>query len=240
MSIAIAMWSGPRNISTAMMRAWENRSDCTVVDEPFYACYLKETSAQHPCRDEVLASQPTERNEVINALLKPRDSALFYQKHMTHHMPEHCDLSWTTDLKHVFLIRHPRQVIASYLQKMPSVCADDIGIVRQHALFQSISELTGSRPPVIDSGDVLRNPRGVLRALCHELGIPFSEAMLQWPAGPRASDGVWADHWYPAVHASTGFAAPNDAYKPLPDPASNLAKAMEPHYQELAQRRLQA
>ncbi len=239
MSTAIAMWSGPRNISTAMMRAWENRPDCSVVDEPFYACYLEETGAQHPCREEVLASQPTRREEVIKTLLAPRSTALFYQKHMTHHMPENCDLSWTVHLRHVFLIRNPRQVIASYLQKMPSVCAEDIGIIRQQTLFQSITDLTGNRPPVIDSADVLRHPRLILEALCNKLGIPFSEAMLQWPKGPRASDGVWADHWYASVRASTGFATINDHYKTLPPSANDLANIMQSYYEEMAQYRIQ-
>lgn len=242
MTIAIAMWSGPRNISTAMMRAWENRPDCCVIDEPFYACYLHETGLQHPCREAILKAQPIKRSDVVSKLLAPRQQPVFYQKHMTHHMPEGCDLSWAKPLRHAFLIRDPAEVIASYLQKMPTVTEADIGISRQRALFDEITELTGRRPPVIDSNDVLRAPEATLQALCEALEVPWqANVMTQWPAGGRDSDGVWADHWYESVRASRGFApvsARSARACDLPADAQALAEAMKPHYDAMAAERL--
>jgi hypothetical protein len=238
MSRAIAMWSGPRNISTAMMRAWENRSDCAVVDEPFYACYLHETGADHPYREAILASQAVSREAVIQALIASQETPLFYQKHMTHHMPVGCDLSWTRGLSHVFLIRSPSEVIASYLAKMPSVTESDIGIVRQRALYEEIAQITGVDPIVIDGADVLRDPEALLKALCAALDIPWSDRMLSWPAGPRDSDGVWAPHWYQVVESSTRFGPYRAPQQALPAQAQALALAMDPYYEALASRRL--
>ena len=158
MTVRIAGWSGPRNISTAMMRSWDSRPDCVVVDEPFYACYLLESGADHPMRDDIIASQPGTRGGVVDALSAQSSVALQYEKHMTHHMPRGVDLSWTRDLKHVFLIRSPERVIASYRQKMPSVSVEDIGIIRQRELFDEITVITGKRPPVVDSLDILNDP----------------------------------------------------------------------------------
>ncbi len=241
MTIRIAMWSGPRNISTAMMRAWENRPDCSVVDEPFYACYLDETGLEHPCHEAILAAMPTQRKTVIEAMTQGEPSAVQYQKHMTHHMPEGCDLSWTRGLRNVFLIRDPAEVIASYLAKMPSVSEADIGITRQREMFEEITELTGTQPPVIDSNDVLRDPKTVLGKLCEAVDVPWlSEAMTEWPAGERDSDGVWADHWYHSVRDSTGFAPWQPRSISLDDQARALADAMRPHYEFMARHRLAA
>ena len=171
MTTRIAMWSGPRTISTAMMRSWENRPDCTVVDEPFYACYLLETGLQHPCREAVVASQSTDRAEVIRQLTEqPVATPLFYQKHMTKHMPRGMDMQWCAGLRHCFLIRDPAEVIASYLKRMPAVDEHDIGIARQAELFREISAVTGKTPCVIDSADVLRNPDAVLCGLVRDVG----------------------------------------------------------------------
>ena len=225
------MWSGPRNISTAMMRAWENRSDCAVIDEPFYACYLAETGADHPCREAVLASQPTRRETVIEELTLSEPAPIFYQKHMTHHMPAGCDLSWAVGMRHVFLIRDPAAVIASYLNKMPTVTSDDIGIVRQWQLYDAITGLTGRRPLVIDSADVLRAPAAVLQSLCAALDVPWCEsAMTTWPAGVRDTDGVWASHWYQSVWASEGFAKPTVEMPELRGTGRILADSMQPFY----------
>ena len=241
MTIRIAMWSGPRNISTAMMRAWENRPDCSVVDEPFYACYLKETGLEHPCHEMILATMPSQRDTVIEALTQGAPSLLQYQKHMTHHMPEGCDLDWTRALRNVFLIRDPSEVIASYLAKMPAVSEMDIGIRRQREIFEQITELTGQRPPVIDSNDVLRNPRAVLEQLCATLKVPWlGDAMTHWPSGTRDSDGVWADHWYQSVRNSSGFAPWQPRAVVLDKPAEVLAEAMRPHYEFMARHRLMA
>lgn len=239
MTVRIAMWSGPRNISTAMMRAWENRSDCAVIDEPFYACYLVETGADHPCRGDILNVQPTSRNRVIATLTAEGPAPIYYHKHMTHHMPRGCDLAWAAGMRHAFLIRDPAAVIASYLKKMPNVTSDDIGIVRQWELFEAIADLTGTPPPVIDGADVLEDPPGVLKALCSALDVPWrGDEMLQWRAGPRDSDGIWAEHWYQSVWASTGFAAPALTKPTLSATALDLAESMRPYYVAMASRRL--
>lgn len=240
MAVRIAMWSGPRNISTALMRSWENRPDCGVVDEPFYACYLFESGADHPCREAILEAQSTERSQVVEALTTGQlSTSLQYQKHMTHHMPPGVELGWCRGLRHCFLIRDPAEVIASYLDKMPTVSEEAIGIVRQAQLFDEISQVIGAAPAVIDSNDVLRDPAGILAALCATLEVEWQpQYMLQWPPGRRDSDGVWAAHWYPAVEASTGFAPYRERNPELSGIHRRLADAMAPFYQRLAEQRL--
>jgi hypothetical protein len=240
MTIRIAMWSGPRTISTALMRSWENRPDCRVVDEPFYACYLSETNLEHPCREEILHAQSADRDWVIQQLADVAPATdYFFQKHMTHHIPQGMDMRWSAHMRHFFLIRDPAEVIASYLDKMPSVSEDSIGIVRQSELFEVIEVLTGERPLVIDSNDVLQDPRSVLRQLCEQLEVPFlEEYMLNWPAGKRDSDGVWAPHWYQGVEKSTGFASHHHRQVHLSSEHQALADRMQDYYQQLAQYRL--
>lgn len=207
MTLRLAMWSGPRNISTAMMRAWENRPDCLVVDEPFYACYLKETGLKHPMHEEILRVQSSDWSVVAKQLTTDHDNvAIYYQKQMTHHMLPTADLQWCANLQHCFLIRNPFDVVNSYREKMQRILIEDIGIIRQWELYQSISEVTGQNIPVIDAAQVLKNPGNVLKKLCERLSIPFAKQMLQWPAGSRESDGVWAPHWYQVVEKSTEFA----------------------------------
>ncbi|TLU65267.1 hypothetical protein FE810_08205 [Thalassotalea litorea] len=210
MTLRLAMWSGPRNISTAMMRAWENRPDAMVIDEPFYAYYLRASGKVHPMQDAVLESQPQQWQQVVEQLLQDVDRPLFYQKMMTHHMLDEIDLSFCGELKHCFLIRNPANVINSYVKKISEVNDEDIGIKRQWQLYQQISEISGQNIPVIDGQDVLKNPRAALSSVCEQLGLDFDEAMLSWPAGKRDSDGVWAPHWYQRVEASTGF----EPYRP--------------------------
>lgn len=242
--LRIAMWSGPRNISTAMMRAFENRPDTAVVDEPFYAVYLKATGAAHPMRDEVLAAQPTDWHEVVAALTGPVPGGrrVFYQKHMTHHMLPAIGRDWTAEVRNAFLIRAPEDVLLSYAEVRGAATLDEIGVPQQLELFEREAARLGHAPPVIDSHDVLKNPRGVLGALCARLGIDFSERMLSWPAGRRASDGVWAPAWYGAVERSTGFAAPRERAKldDLRDDLKRVAEAARPAYERLAVHRLQA
>ena len=208
--LRIAMWSGPRNISTAMMRAWENRPDCVVSDEPLYAAYLKTTGADHPARDEVIACGETDWRKVVAALLGPIPDGkpVWYQKHMCHHLLPEMDRAWITSLSNILLIRDPAEVVASYLRTRDSVCAEDIGLPQQAELFSLLKNHLGVPPPVLDAGDFLDQPEAYLRAICLQLGIEFSENMLHWPTGPRASDGVWAPHWYHAVWQSTGFEKP--------------------------------
>ena len=204
----VAMWSGPRNISTAMMRSFENRPDCAVIDEPFYAAYLAQTGLEHPGRAAILASQPRAWRDVADALCVDEPAALYYQKHMTQHILPDMDLSFTESLCNCFLIREPRRIIASYARVRAEFTLDELGFAQQAALFERECDRLGSVPPVLDAALTLANPRGVLTQLCARLSVPFDEGMLSWPRGPRDSDGVWAPHWYASVWSSTGFAAP--------------------------------
>jgi hypothetical protein len=205
--VRVAMWSGPRNISTAMMRSFENRPDTVVVDEPLYAAFLARTGIDHPGRDEVLASQPTEQGTVVAGLLEPLPDGVgvHYAKHMTHHLDPADDLAWTRAFRNVLLVREPREVVASYVRSRQTCEPDDIGLLQQVRLLDSWLAAGEPAPPVVDAGDFLRAPEEHLRWLCDHLGIGFTAAMLHWPAGPRKTDGVWAPYWYDAVLASTGF-----------------------------------
>ena len=235
MTIRIAMWSGPRNISTAMMRSFENRADCTVVDEPFYAAYLAQTGLDHPMRHEVLASQPTDWRAVVDELEAQQPAAVCYEKHMSHHLLPGFGLGWTAHCHNAFLIREPEAVLASYVAKRAEVRLDDIGFVRQRELFDREADRLGKAPPVVRGADVLEDPRGMLTRLCDALGIAFDAAMLSWPAGRRGSDGVWAPAWYEAVERSTGFEAPErKPNPPLTDELKRIADAARPHYEALA------
>ena len=235
--IRVAMWSGPRNISTAMMRSFSARSDSFVVDEPLYAAYLKLTGLNHPMRDEVLASQSTAWQTVVASLLGaiPDGKTLYYQKHMTHHMLPQIGREWMAQCRNAFLIRNPAAVLASYVVKRSDVTLDDIGIVQQRELFQQEADRLGKAPPVIDCEDVLANPATTLRKLCAQLNIDYTDAMLHWPAGRRSTDGVWAPAWYNAVEQSTGFAPPrSESTSPLPDDLQRIADAARPHYESMA------
>ncbi len=238
--VRVAVWSGPRNISTALMRSFGARPDTCVIDEPFYAVYLDRTGADHPMRAESLASQSTDWRRVVGELLTPlpEEYAVFYQKHMTHHMVEDIGLDWMARCRNAFLIRSPERVLASYAVKRPEVTLDDIGFARQAELFEIEAERLGVAPPVIDADDVLADPRRVLAELCGALGIPFKTAMLKWPAGPRASDGVWAPVWYGAVEQSTGFAPPPASAPVLDAGLRAIADAARPYYDSLARYRL--
>lgn len=206
MTKRLAMWSGPRNISTAMMRSFENRPDCKVIDEPFYAYYLSQTQSPHPCFDDILAAQSSDFSTVAHSLSKQNfSSPLQYQKHMTHHMLPDADLQWCKDLVHCFLIRDPAQVVNSYTHSRGVCNAEDIGIIRQAELYRDITEITGQTIPVVDSNDVLKDPQKQLKVLCSLLNIEYYSEMVEWRKGRRDSDGVWASHWYHSVEQSTGF-----------------------------------
>lgn len=239
--LRIAMWSGPRNISTALMRAWENRSDCAVVDEPLYAAYLAATGLDHPARDEVIAAGDTDARRVAQRLTGaiPDGKAIWYQKHMTHHLLPGMDLGWVHSLSNVFLIRDPAQVVDSYLKSRAVVAPGDIGLLQQAALYDEVARRTPTPPTVIDADDFLRDPRAYLEALCASLGIAFNEHMLHWPAGARASDGVWAPHWYAAVWRSTGFEPWRERRPQLDAAAAAVAEACRPAYERLHAVRLQ-
>jgi len=243
--VRIAMWSGPRNISTAMMRAFENRPDTVVWDEPFYAAELAASGRDHPMREAVIAAGPVDPAVVVERLLgdpfnnaKP-NASVFYQKHRTHHMLSEFPRDWLDRVTSAFLIRDPRRVLASYTKSWGDVSLEAIGVPQQRDIFDRVAERVGSAPPVVDTADVLADPEGVLCALCQRLGIPFDSAMLRWPAGRRASDGVWAPVWYASVERSTGFVPADNA--PFPDLEGNLARiadAARADYERLRQFRL--
>ncbi|MEM9032110.1 MAG: HAD family hydrolase [Pseudomonadota bacterium] len=231
----IAMWSGPRNLSTAMMYAFGQRADCAVSDEPFYAAYLSATGIDHPMREAVLSAGETDPRRVAQACLGnvPDGRALWYQKHMAHHMVPDFPLDWMSHVKNVFLIRHPARVVASYARKREDVELSDLGFAEQVALYERLSS-SGMAPTVIDSAAVRAAPEAALRALCERLGIRFDPAMLSWRAGGHAADGIWAAHWYGAVHRSTGFEGPEGPLPVLEGAYEALALAAQPHYDRLA------
>jgi hypothetical protein len=205
--IRIAMWSGPRNISTAMMRAWGNRIDTFVCDEPLYAHYLKVTGRDHPGAAEVIAAGETEVSKVVDWLVGPVPGGkrVFYQKHMTHHLLPDIDRGWLRRLTNCFLIRDPREVITSLIKHVPDATLADTGFPQQAEIFERVTQWTGKVPPVVDARDVLENPRAVLEKLCAAVGIPFTDRMLSWPPGRRDTDGVWAKYWYKEVETTTSF-----------------------------------
>lgn len=229
----IAMWSGPRNLSTAMMYSFGARPDCKVVDEPFYAAYLHATGVEHPMQAEILAAQTIDGNAVAKTLVSPLSEPVFYQKHMAHHMVDGVPRDWMKQVANVFLIRHPARVLASYAQKREGPSLSDIGFVQQAALFDQ-----ADAPVVIDSADIRKNPEGMLRALCDAIGIEWDAGMLKWPAGGHADDGVWALHWYNAVHRSTGFAGAEGPLPDLPPEYQDIADAAMPYYTRMAEKKL--
>ena len=235
----LAMWSGPRNISTAMMRSFGNRPDTEVVDEPLYGHYLATTGAPHPGREEILASMATDWREVVARITRrPAEGRVLYQKHMTHHITPDVEPEWIHELENCFLIRAPEDVVRSYRVRRPEGVAEDLGFAQQARIFELVRARTGQTPPVIDARDVLENPRGTLAALCERLALPFHEGMLAWPAGPRPTDGVWGKHWYDAVERSTGFARARAPVEPLGEGSRVVAAACRPYYEILREHRI--
>lgn len=231
----IAMWSGPRNLSTALLYSFAARGDCAVWDEPFYAAYLRATGIAHPMAAEIIAANEADPARVAAACIGPvpQGQSLLYQKHMTLHMIPGFDRSFMRACDNVFLIRHPARVVASYARKRENPTLADIGFVQQAALFDEVAQQLGHAPLVIDSADILANPQGALSSLCAALDIPFTARMLHWPAGPRPYDGTWAPHWYSAVHQSTGFGAAEGELPVLTGAAAELAEQALPHYLRL-------
>ncbi|WP_259444722.1 sulfotransferase-like domain-containing protein [Neotabrizicola shimadae] len=231
----IAMWSGPRNLSTAMMYAFAARGDAAVWDEPFYAAYLAATGIAHPMAAEVIAAGERDPAKVAAACTGaiPEAKPIWYQKHMTLHMIPAFDRGFMAGLTNVFLIRHPARVVASYARKRENPTLDDIGFVQQAELFDQVADRLGRAPVVIDSADIRDDPKGRLAALCSALGIAFTDRMLSWPAGPKPYDGAWAPHWYNAVHASTGFDEPEGELPALEGDAARLVELALPHYERL-------
>jgi hypothetical protein len=241
-TIRVAMWSGPRNLSTAMMRSFGSRPDTFVSDEPFYGAYLKATGDPQPMADQVMASMDCDWASVARTMTGPcpTGAPIWYQKHMAHHMVgpiSHDDLPGLT---HAFLIRDPARVVASYAAKRVAVRPDHLGVERQVEYFEREADRLGQAPPVVDSADILANPPGVLSRLCRAIGIEWDPAMLHWEAGIRETDGIWASHWYDAVAASTGFGPPDPGPVGLDDDAQRVADACRPYYERLAEHRITA
>jgi hypothetical protein len=239
----LAMWSGPRNVSTAFMRAWENRPDTLVVDEPFYAHYLDVTGLDHPGRAEILAHHETDWRRVVESLLAPLPPGveILYQKQMSHHLLPHMGREWLASMTHGFLIRDPAPMLASLEEKLGRFDLDATGLPQQVEIFDFVVQTTGRVPPVLDSADLLAAPEPMLHTLCAALGVPFTPRMLSWPAGRRASDGIWARHWYERVERSTGFEPAEAADLPrLTGRLAELQARCRPLYEKLRAHRLRA
>lgn len=234
------MWSGPRNLSTALMRSWEARGDTAVCDEPLYAHYLARTGRAHPGRDEVLEHHETDWRRVVASLTGPVPAgrAIFYQKHMAHHLLPEIEHGWLDELSNCLLIRDPDEVLVSLAKVLPDPTCEETGLPQQVAIFERERARTGVAPPVVDSRDILEDPAGRLAALCERLDLEFTERMLRWPPGPRSTDGVWARHWYGSVNASTGFAAYRPKAEPVPPHLRGVAAECRALYDRLHQHRL--
>lgn len=215
-AIRIAMWSGPRNVSTALMRSWQSRGDATVVDEPFYAYYLRKTGVPHPIADEVIAAGQTDWRDVVAGLEQSARHRILYVKLMAHHILPEVDRDWLRGFRHCFLIRDPRQMLASLHAAAPNPLVADTGLPQEAELFDRVREGTGVAPPVVDAKDLLTNPAQVLSEMCAALGVDYSDRMLSWEPGPRTSDGIWAPHWYANVEKSSGFRPYQEASVELP------------------------
>jgi hypothetical protein len=229
------MWSGPRTISTALMRAWENRCDTVVIDEPLYGFYLDRTGVPHPGRDEVVSSMPSDWQVVLEQLCSaplPAGKSVAYQKQMTHHLLPEVDRARLRGLHHAFLIRDPRQLLASYARVRSEPVLADLGLAQQVEIFRRFGG------PVVDAADILRQPRQALEALCGALGVGFDPAMLSWPPGPRPTDGVWGPYWYQSVWKSTGFGPYRESSADLPPALEPLAAQCRPFYEEMYAHRL--
>ena len=236
----IAMWSGPRNISTAMMRAWGNRPDTFVCDEPLYAHYLTRVNVDHPGTEEVVRCHESDWPKVVAWLTGPvpEGKSIFYQKHMAHHLLPHIGREWLAQLTHAFLIREPSEMLASLAERMPNPTLADTGLPQQVEIFERMRSRDEVVPPVIDARDVLEDPAGVLGRLCDRLGVEFSEAMLRWPPGRRETDGIWAKHWYDQVEQSTGFRPYRPKTTKLPERLESLLEQCREPYEALWRHRL--
>jgi hypothetical protein len=238
--VRIAMWSGPRNISTAMMRAWGNRTDTFVIDEPFYAYYLSATGKEHPGGDEVIASGETDWRTVIAQLTGPipNSKRIFFQKQMAHHLLPEVDREWLGSITNCFLIRDPREVIASYVKKREDPALQDLGFVQQVEIFDFVRTRVKATPAVLDTRDVLENPERMLRLLCDAVGVEFSKSMLSWPPGLRETDGIWATHWYGEVAKTTSFQPYRPSHVKVPAHLQEIHDRCRECYERLYEYRL--
>lgn len=239
MPLRVNLWSGPRNVSTALMYSFAQRADTQVVDEPLYAHYLRASGAEHPGRREVLATLNPDGEAVVReVILADYDRPIVFFKQMAHHLVE-IDHAFLAQCANVLLIRDPEEVLTTIVRQIPNPSLADIGIAQEHGLFEELRAL-GQDPPVLDSKELLRDPEGVLRQLCGRLEIPFDPAMLSWEAGARPEDGVWAPHWYDKVHRSTGFAPYHPKREPPPEHVLPVLEQAQPHYEALYRRALRS
>ena len=238
--IKIAMWSGPRNMSTTMMRSFGARADTSCIDEPFYAAYLTAANLIHPMQDEILSSQSADPVRVAKDLSAgPCDTPIQYQKQMTHHFLESFPTDWLRDIDHhICLIRHPARVIASYARKMEMTSIEAMGFPQQKRILETVTSLTGKQPIIVDSDDILRSPKNMMKTLCTTLNISWTPDMLNWSSGPKPEDGAWAPHWYDAVNQSTGFAAAPGPLPELTGEQTRIRDIVLPSYLTLWERRL--
>ena len=239
-ALRIGMWSGPRNISTALMRSWESRADTFVTDEPLYSHYLSVTDAPHPARELILERQERDWRKVVAWLTGPipEGRAVWYQKHMGHHLTPDVERDWIYELANCFLIREPREMITSYVKIVPEPTPYDLALPQQVELFQAIRDATGRVPPVVDSRDVLENPERVIARLCVALGLEFSPAMLRWRPGLRPTDGVWAPYWYDSVARTTSFGPYRSKGEEVPQALLPVLRECQELYELLYEHRL--
>ncbi len=240
MTSPVCLWSGPRNVSTALMYSFARRPDVRVVDEPLYGHYLRVTGADHPGRDEVIASMNCDGADVMKTLLaeqQSRPAIRLFLKHMAHHLVA-MDLGFLRNVSNVFLIRDPQEMLPSLTVQLPAARLADTGLKRQWQIFSELRD-AGQTPIVIDSRQLLLDPGGVLSRLCDALGMVFDPVMLSWPAGPIKEDGIWAPHWYHAIHRTTGF----QPYRPkdgFPEHLKDLLAECRPWYEKLYAHALRA
>lgn len=242
--VRIAMWSGPRNISTAMMRSWGARADCIVSDEPLYAHYLstldESKSAEHPVYQQVIKSQETDAKKLASMLTGPipDNKPIWYQKHMAHHLTIDCGMDWLASLTNCILIREPAAMITSFIKVIDNPTPNDLGLPQLLRIFEWVNNNTETTPTVLDSKDVLTDPAKTLNTLCDRIGVPFDNSMLAWEPGPRPEDGVWAPHWYASVYQSTGFSPYVPKDEPVPNRLSGVLEDCQAIYDQLAQHKL--
>lgn len=239
MSNHIAMWSGPRNISTALMRSFENRSDCFVSDEPFYAFFLYKTGLDHPLRDKIIQLGETDYNKIVRYITGPIPhlNKIWYQKHMAHHILPDSNIDWIKKMKNCLLIRHPSDVILSYTKKNEIKNIEQLGYPQQVNIYKILSEETKSVPIIIDAKDLLVNPKGMIMQICKKLKIDIDLKMLSWPPGTRTTDGIWGSHWYKQVEASTAFKPFIETKKDIPSKYMPIYSESMNYYNFLYKRR---
>ena len=242
--VRIAMWCGPRCRSTALLRAWQSRPDTAAADEPLYGVFLAHTEADHPARQSVLDQYPTDWRDVAADLagLVPGGRPVFYQKHMGHHLLPHVGREWLDDpsFRHAFLIRDPAALVVSLDKVFRDPGLADVGLPQQVELFERFLDRDGAAPPIVDADDLLRDPEGMLRALCARLGVGFDPAMLSWEPGRRETDKTWTEHWYQNVWRSTGFGTFAPRAVAVPDRLRPTVEAARTLYDRLAGARLRA